>query len=103
MCYTSAKILAIKATFNNNLPSQTGDVIDNPRNPENPDSNNWLLRTQYANPIYREIVIRGLTHINTRKRDICFLESTSRNDRDKNASRRAFRTSWHSAISSLSG
>jgi hypothetical protein len=95
MCYTSAKILAIKATFNNNLPSQTGDVVDNPRNPENPDSNNWLLRTQSANPIYREIVIRGLTHINTRKRDICFLESTSRNDRDKNASRRAFRTSWH--------
>jgi hypothetical protein len=34
MCYTSAKRMAIKATFNNNLPTQTGDVIVNPRNPE---------------------------------------------------------------------
>jgi hypothetical protein len=44
MCYTSAKGLAMKAPFNNKLPSQTNDVIVNPRNPENPDSNNWLLR-----------------------------------------------------------
>ena len=71
--------MAIKATFNNNLPTQTGDVIINPVNLENPDSNQWLPRTQYANPIYREIVIRGLTHINTRKRDICFLENTGNN------------------------
>ena len=36
----------LKATFNNNLPTQTGDVIVNPINSENPDSNNWLPRTQ---------------------------------------------------------
>jgi hypothetical protein len=34
----------MKAPFNNNLPPQTNDVMVNPRNPENPDSNNWLLR-----------------------------------------------------------
>jgi len=28
----------MKAPTNNNLPSQTGDVIINPENPENPDS-----------------------------------------------------------------
>ena len=28
----------MKESFNNNLPSQTGDVIVNPINPENPDS-----------------------------------------------------------------
>jgi hypothetical protein len=44
MCYTSAKGLAMNAPFNNNLPNQTNDVMVNPRNPENPDSNNWLLR-----------------------------------------------------------
>jgi hypothetical protein len=44
MCYTSARDLAMRATFNNNLPNQTNDVIVNPINPENPDSNNWLLR-----------------------------------------------------------
>ena len=42
----SARGRLIKATFNNTLPTQTGDVIVNPRNPVNPDSNNWLLRTQ---------------------------------------------------------
>jgi hypothetical protein len=47
MCYTSARGFAMKATFNNNLPTQTNDVIvnpENPENPENPDSNNRLLR-----------------------------------------------------------
>ena len=44
MCNTSAGGLAMKAPFNNNLPNQTNDVMVNPRNPENPDSNNWLLR-----------------------------------------------------------
>jgi len=39
----SAKSLATK-TPHNNLPSQTGYVIINPENPENPDSNAWLLR-----------------------------------------------------------
>ena len=34
----SAKSLAMKAVYNNNLPTQTGDVIINPENPENPDS-----------------------------------------------------------------
>jgi hypothetical protein len=34
----------MKAPFNNNLPNQTNDVMVNPVNPENPDSNNWLLR-----------------------------------------------------------
>ena len=33
----------IKAPSNNNLPSQTNDVIINPENPVNPDSNQWLL------------------------------------------------------------
>jgi hypothetical protein len=43
MCYTSAKSLAIKAAFNNKLPTQNNDVMVNPINPENPDSNNCLL------------------------------------------------------------
>jgi ribosomal silencing factor RsfS len=39
----SAKSQEMKASYNN-LPNQTKGVIVNPRNPENPDSNNWLLR-----------------------------------------------------------
>jgi hypothetical protein len=35
-----------ESTFNNNLPKPTNDVIANPQNPENPDSNQWLLRAQ---------------------------------------------------------
>jgi hypothetical protein len=38
MRYASAKSLATKAVFYNKLPTQTNDVIVNPRNPENPDS-----------------------------------------------------------------
>jgi len=34
----------MKASSNNNLPNQNKDVMVNPRNPENPDSNNWLQR-----------------------------------------------------------
>ena len=30
----------MKASFNNNLSNQNKDVMVNPRNPENPDSNN---------------------------------------------------------------
>jgi hypothetical protein len=45
MRYASAKSMEMKAAFNNKLPTQTGDVIVNPRNPENPDSKTWLLRT----------------------------------------------------------
>jgi hypothetical protein len=33
----------MKAPFNNYLSTQTIDVMVNPINPENPDSNNWLL------------------------------------------------------------
>ena len=34
----SPKRPEMKAPFNNNLPTQTGDVIINPGNPVNPDS-----------------------------------------------------------------
>jgi hypothetical protein len=34
----------MKVAFNNNLPTQTNDVIINLGNPVNPDSNQWLLR-----------------------------------------------------------
>ena len=40
----AAKRPEMKALFNNNLTSQTKDVMVNPRNPVNPDSNNWLQR-----------------------------------------------------------
>ena len=40
----SARGLVMKVPFNDNIPPQTGDVIVNPGNPVNPDSNNWLLR-----------------------------------------------------------
>jgi len=43
----SARGLAMKAPFNDNISPQTGDVIVNPRNPENPDSNQWLLRAKF--------------------------------------------------------
>jgi len=39
-----AKSPEMKALFNNNLPNQTKGVIVNPKNPVNPDSNNWLQR-----------------------------------------------------------
>jgi hypothetical protein len=38
MRYASAKSLEIEALSNNNLPTQTNDVIVNPINPVNPDS-----------------------------------------------------------------
>ncbi len=34
----------MKALFNNNLPNQIKGVMVNPRNPVNPDSDNWLQR-----------------------------------------------------------
>ena len=40
----AARGFEMKEPFNNNLPTQTNDVIVNPINPVNPDSNNWLLR-----------------------------------------------------------
>jgi hypothetical protein len=45
MRYASARGLEIKSQYNNNLPKLPNDVMVNPRNPENPVSNNWLLRT----------------------------------------------------------
>ena len=43
----AARGFEMKAPFYDNLPTQTGDVIVNPENPENPDSKSWLLRTQF--------------------------------------------------------
>ena len=40
----SARGLAMKVSFNNNLQNQTNDAMVNPQNPVNPDSNIWLLR-----------------------------------------------------------
>ena len=40
----SAKGREMKAPFNNKLPTQTNDVMVNPINPVNPDSNIQLLR-----------------------------------------------------------
>ena len=37
--YASAKGLTMKVPCNNNLPTQTNDVMVNPENPVNPDSN----------------------------------------------------------------
>jgi hypothetical protein len=42
--YAAARGFEMKEPFNNNLTPQTNDAIVNPRNPVNPDSNNWLLR-----------------------------------------------------------
>ena len=38
MRYAAAGVREIRASFNSYLPTQTGDVKVNPRNPENPDS-----------------------------------------------------------------
>jgi hypothetical protein len=42
MCNTSAKGLKMKAPFNNYFPTQTNDIMVNPQNPVNPDSNQML-------------------------------------------------------------
>jgi len=39
MRYASAGGLAMKTACNNNHPTQTNDVMVNPENPVNPDSN----------------------------------------------------------------
>ena len=48
MRYASAKGLVMNTPFNNNLPTQIGDVIINPGNPVNPDSKadvkGWILQ-----------------------------------------------------------
>jgi len=41
----------MKAPFNNNLPTQTGDVIINP---ENSDSNQWL-QVPKCNPVKKRV------------------------------------------------
>jgi hypothetical protein len=40
----AARGFEMKEPFNNNLPNQTNDVIVNPINHVNPDSNHLLLR-----------------------------------------------------------
>ncbi|MDP4579821.1 MAG: hypothetical protein NWT07_03900 [Saprospiraceae bacterium] len=37
----AAESLEMDAPFNNNLPTPFSDVMVNPENPENPDSNQW--------------------------------------------------------------
>jgi hypothetical protein len=44
----------MKAPSNNNLPTQTGDVIVNPINPENSDSNQWL-QVPKCNPVKKRV------------------------------------------------
>ena len=44
MCNTSAKGLAMKAPYDNNLPNQNNDVKVNPENPVNPDSNQFTWK-----------------------------------------------------------
>ena len=46
--YAAARGLVMKAPFNDKIPTQTNDVIVNPRNPENPDSNQWQLRAKFS-------------------------------------------------------
>jgi hypothetical protein len=44
MRFASAKGFEVKAPFKNNPPTLTSDGMVNTKNPENPDSNQWLLR-----------------------------------------------------------
>jgi hypothetical protein len=44
----------MKAPFNNNLPILVNDVIINPINPENPDSNQWL-QVPKCNPVKKRV------------------------------------------------
>jgi hypothetical protein len=52
----SAGCFEMKAPSNNNHPNQAGDVIYNPRNPENPDSNQRLLRPKFTDREIGEMV-----------------------------------------------
>ena len=56
---TSAKGLALKAACNNNLPTQTNDVIVNPENPVNPDS-----KTGYWAPNFHRRMGENGSHLN---------------------------------------
>jgi hypothetical protein len=64
MRYASARGLAMNAAFNNNLPNQTNYVMVNPRNPENPDSNFWLLLAQFPPKIRCILIINHKNHNN---------------------------------------
>jgi hypothetical protein len=48
----SAKSLGMKAPSNINLPTQAGDVIVNPRHPENPDSKPMAAAYKFSNNDY---------------------------------------------------
>ena len=50
----SAGCFEMKASFNNNLPPKTDDVMVNPKNPENPDSNQWL-QVPKCNPVKKRV------------------------------------------------
>jgi hypothetical protein len=66
----------MKAPFNNNLPNQANDVMVNPVNPVNPDSNlaaARIISTQEHNPtilvksptlLYRGFLLRYQSHKN---------------------------------------
>ena len=47
----------MKAPFNSNLPYQTGDVIVNPINPENPDSKPLAAARTRLNCTYKSLVL----------------------------------------------
>ena len=59
MRYASARGLAMRAIFKNYLSNQTGDVIVNPGNPENPDSNQWQLRAYFPLRLRELLVFWG--------------------------------------------
>jgi hypothetical protein len=43
----AAESLEMDAPFNNNLPTPFSDVMDNPQNPVNPDSNQGRQHVQF--------------------------------------------------------
>ena len=59
MRYASARDLVMKAPFNDNIPTQTNDVMVNPGNPENPDSNQWQLRAYFPLRLRELLVFWG--------------------------------------------
>jgi hypothetical protein len=73
MCYTSARDLALKAIFNNNLYTQTNDVMVNPENPDSNMAAARIISTQEHNPtilvksptlLYRGFLLRYQSHKN---------------------------------------
>ena len=76
MCYTSAGGLAMKAPFNNNLPTQTNDVMVNPQNPVNPDSKLAAERV-ISTEDYGGACFWGMFPINNFESGFTGLQSTS--------------------------